>query len=254
MNGLLRRLAHHAANPSLPVIHAMARLPYIPAPELLPVMDTGTLPAAAVSARSTRSATDAVEPPSAALPTASTSSMLTRMTHIARETPSHTGSPCSTAAITPPADSSDTDPSPPQLMETQQSNNPPPGTLQTATPATDRADSGSRLTETTTLEQPDSTAPLQQLADCHSTLYPVMPDALLPPVVSPFTLPSPADPMTPTPAMQQATETATEVHVHIGRIEVTALQESASPKPAARSRRNPMSLDDYLAQRQPGRS
>ncbi|MEN8176187.1 MAG: hypothetical protein ABFS23_10515 [Pseudomonadota bacterium] len=43
-----------------------------------------------------------------------------------------------------------------------------------------------------------------------------------------------------------------EVHVHIGRIEVTALQESApSSQQAPRSRgRKPMSLDEYLARRQ----
>ena len=45
-----------------------------------------------------------------------------------------------------------------------------------------------------------------------------------------------------------------EVHVHIGRIEVTALQESA---PQARKKKNgraPMSLDEYIAKRQRGSS
>jgi hypothetical protein len=43
-----------------------------------------------------------------------------------------------------------------------------------------------------------------------------------------------------------------EIHVHIGRIEVTAVQEA--PKPKAREQRGqaPMSLDDYLAKRQRG--
>lgn len=41
----------------------------------------------------------------------------------------------------------------------------------------------------------------------------------------------------------------TEVHIHIGRIEVTALQEAARPKPKPRERVQPMSLDAYLEQR-----
>jgi hypothetical protein len=46
-----------------------------------------------------------------------------------------------------------------------------------------------------------------------------------------------------------------EVHVHIGQIEFTAVHESAPPaKKKPRERRQPMSLDDYLAQRQRSRS
>jgi hypothetical protein len=41
-----------------------------------------------------------------------------------------------------------------------------------------------------------------------------------------------------------------EIHIHIGRIEVTALRESPSPTtPRKRKGREPMSLDDYLARR-----
>ena len=48
-------------------------------------------------------------------------------------------------------------------------------------------------------------------------------------------------------------EETTEVHVSIGRIEVTAVHEPAPPKPAAPRRNAPMSLDDYLAKRHGGR-
>ncbi len=44
-------------------------------------------------------------------------------------------------------------------------------------------------------------------------------------------------------------EETTEVHVSIGRIEVTAVHEPAPPKPAVSRRNVPMSLDDYLAKR-----
>jgi len=44
-------------------------------------------------------------------------------------------------------------------------------------------------------------------------------------------------------------EETTEVHVSIGRIEVTAVHDPAPPKPVATRRNAPMSLDDYLAKR-----
>jgi hypothetical protein len=45
-------------------------------------------------------------------------------------------------------------------------------------------------------------------------------------------------------------EETTEVHVSIGRIEVTAVHEAAPPKRAAPRRPAPMSLDEYVATRQ----
>ncbi len=42
---------------------------------------------------------------------------------------------------------------------------------------------------------------------------------------------------------------ADEVHIHIGRIEITAIQESAPSKREARKGPAPLSLDDYLAKR-----
>ena len=40
-----------------------------------------------------------------------------------------------------------------------------------------------------------------------------------------------------------------EVHVHIGRIEITAVQPPAPAKRASRKGQAPLSLDDYLARR-----
>lgn len=45
-----------------------------------------------------------------------------------------------------------------------------------------------------------------------------------------------------------------EVHVHIGRIEVTALREAPQPRARERSGRKPMSLEEYLLQRQKGQA
>lgn len=91
--------------------------------------------------------------------------------------------------------------------------------------------------------------------------------------VTDLTLPSPlmrgpgadaASPSTPPPwrtAAAQAREVAqpmaartppaaeSEVHIHIGRIEVTALQEAPRPKAKPREPAQPMSLETYLQQR-----
>ncbi len=60
------------------------------------------------------------------------------------------------------------------------------------------------------------------------------------------------DPATPAPTAfnpPPAAPTADEIHVHIGRIEVTAVRESAPAKHSARTPQPTLSLDDYLARR-----
>ena len=49
---------------------------------------------------------------------------------------------------------------------------------------------------------------------------------------------------------QSQVEETTEVHVSIGRIEVTAVHEAAPPKRAERPAPKPVSLDEYLSKRQ----
>lgn len=66
-----------------------------------------------------------------------------------------------------------------------------------------------------------------------------------------------ARPASPPPGSLQTARAslpeANEVHVHIGRIEVTAVHESQPPKRAAAPpRRQPLALDDYLAKRRGG--
>ena len=51
-------------------------------------------------------------------------------------------------------------------------------------------------------------------------------------------------------AWQSQVEETTEVHVRIGRIEVTAVHEAPPPKRQARATAKPMTLDEYLARRQ----
>lgn len=47
----------------------------------------------------------------------------------------------------------------------------------------------------------------------------------------------------------QAADDTTEVHIHIGRVEVTAVHEAPEPSTQPRKRQAPMSLDAYLAAR-----
>jgi len=47
-----------------------------------------------------------------------------------------------------------------------------------------------------------------------------------------------------------ASQEPNEVHVHIGRIEVTATTQAAPSGPKTRESTPPLSLDDYLARRQ----
>ncbi|MCT0198351.1 hypothetical protein KQ313_01435 [Synechococcus sp. CS-1325] len=54
------------------------------------------------------------------------------------------------------------------------------------------------------------------------------------------------------PGSQGRVEETTEVHVSIGRIEVTAVQEAPMPKRPAQERPGPITLEHYLAGRRGG--
>jgi hypothetical protein len=75
-------------------------------------------------------------------------------------------------------------------------------------------------------------------------------------VLPPPLLPANSIPSTPAPASAAPVSTPAaparepdEVHIHIGRIEVTAIQESKPASKLSRKGAAPLSLDDYLARR-----
>jgi hypothetical protein len=78
-----------------------------------------------------------------------------------------------------------------------------------------------------------------------------------PPLIGETAASRPRSPFGPIrPAVADVTKTAqdgepTEVHVHIGRIEVTALPAPAAPKRRERPARQSPPLADYLAKRRP---
>jgi hypothetical protein len=50
-------------------------------------------------------------------------------------------------------------------------------------------------------------------------------------------------------AHSAGSEEATEVHIHIGRIDVTTVHEAAPPRRAPAPTNSPMTLDAYFAKR-----
>jgi hypothetical protein len=78
-----------------------------------------------------------------------------------------------------------------------------------------------------------------------STDAPLLPAPLLSPPAAASAQPkAPVAPVAAGPG-----QPADEIHIHIGRIEVTAIQETAPSKRPARKGAAPLSLDDYLARR-----
>jgi hypothetical protein len=117
---------------------------------------------------------------------------------------------------------------------------------ETSTPARAMPSSASAFTPTPA----SAAAHAPDQSDTRSANAPTMPDPLLPAIRQGprSTLSSPA--AASAPHTPPAAESPTEVHVHIGRIEVTAVQPPPAPKPAARGGPQPMSLDEYLARRE----
>ncbi len=78
-----------------------------------------------------------------------------------------------------------------------------------------------------------------------------IPEALLPPIRA--SRPDPdVRPNVDPPSAWKVEEGPAEVHVHIGRIEVTAVGPPPEPKRRVRKGPEPMSLEDYLSRRRKG--
>lgn len=91
----------------------------------------------------------------------------------------------------------------------------------------------------------DGSEPIEYLLGDDSRALPLPATLLSPRPVTGRPLTVSAAPTTAAAPSQQPDE----VHIHIGRIEVTAVQESASSKRETRKGRAPLSLDDYLSKR-----
>ncbi len=95
----------------------------------------------------------------------------------------------------------------------------------------------------------DESLPLAGSDNRIATGYPpIAPGALVP--LLPAVASAPAPQRAAASRTHAAVESPNEVQVHIGRIEVTAVQSPDPPKRKPGAARQPLSLDDYLADRQ----
>lgn len=266
MTGLFRRLARQVVGPQPTKVHALTKLPFVPPPEpLAPVEadDVGTTHAPLVASTSTAGQT--------------TENI-------------HTTAPASTAH-TPKASPAPAQATPPEPVTHDDSAavstaaEAARGKGRRPAPAFEHPQAAVQAEPTGNARKDDGTAAAPDAAQTpavnrHRAAEPAdvavsapvtvnEPDMNIPPplVNSPgaatqapdATAGEPARPTardsresraetTPTPASEP-----TEVHVHIGRIEVTAVAEAAPTRSRPRTGKAPMSLEQYLARRERGR-
>ncbi|MCP1644499.1 hypothetical protein J2T41_004137 [Pseudomonas citronellolis] len=233
MSGLLRRLAAQAGGQRGVTLHAPAHLPFQPAPERLESAESvlpAALPGAALPSLMERPVPSVVAPAPAVPPTQPRAAR----PEIPGEMPP---APATRAEEQPPALEA-TPPEPllaeqPLSLFVQVPNNPGVPVQETAAPPT-----GSHPAV------PRHEAPARTDATPPSPATPRLPTLLAP--MAPATAPQPR--VAPTQA-EPTPRQPDEVHIHIGRIEVTAIQEAAPARREARKGPPPLSLDDYLARR-----
>lgn len=238
MSGLFRRLARHASGRLPAAVHAMARLPYQAPPALLGAEEAGAppplagppavIPPAAGPALATATARPST-PQSAVLPGMPPTPTPPTAMRQERQSPGQTTAPHTHGTTAPDAG----------------------GSIAPMIPAVAAPAREAEAIATQAETQAAQIRPPPRMQANAETGMDALPTALLPP--EPVTAPYAASASTPIannrPAPASASEPA-EVHVHIGRIEVTAVQAPDPPRRPARSGQAPMSLDAYLAKRQ----
>ncbi|TVO59011.1 hypothetical protein [Denitromonas halophila] len=260
MSGLFRRLARHATGQPVATVHAMARLPFQAPPPVVPMDDgagallapgdTTDSPAGRVSAVATGDRTapprhDAPRRP--AVPTRTPADVRTvadssEPTEAQRRVPAPTHAPQTAGRLPDPPPAAQSTPvrQPPHLAGAGDDvwsapSVSPERLLDRTAPAT-LTTSATRGASPHRAE--GSTSPGNSTPDA-------LPEPLLPAHAG-SVAPRTTEPARSTPVAAEPTE----VHVHIGRIDVTAVQAPAPPRRPARSAQAPMSLDAYLAKRQ----
>jgi hypothetical protein len=256
MSSLLRRLAAAQLGTGAPRLRPESRLPYHGSP---PGMDAATDadPALPVSTRPA----EAIQPASAAggrppvAPSPGTGEHPPTTGPAAPRSgpPTATDTSATTGVIGAPHPPTPHSPAPPPLLASRTDAAPaaPAARPAAATPDPEEAPAAPaaapRGQDSAPAQAPHALAPASHAA----------PPALMPATGGPDTASqgrarhgAPASAGSPrADAMAGAPD---EVHIHIGRIEVSAVQEAPQPKARARRGQAPMSLDDYLARRQRG--
>lgn len=265
MTGLFRRLARQVVGPQPIRVHAMARLPFVPPPESPVAADPGM--------DTTDSAAPASSPTPAPTVQAPTEHVQTSVPAARRSGPSPAATHASPPAITAPTAA---DAAAPEPVRAEPRHRPPPTqtreTIEKVETLVVAPGAGGRPPAAPAVETPAAIASAADKGpDALFTLPPTAndPGVTIPPPLlnthggTPQThIAAAAAAMPPgardgrdaqpgnTPA---AAGEPTEVHVHIGRIEVTAVSEAAPVRGRPRAGKEPMSLQEYLSQRQRGR-
>lgn len=260
MTGLFHRLTRQIVGPQPTRVHAMARLPFVPPPELPVAADAGmdtANPAAPAPSPTPEPATERVQTSVAAARTAESSPAQASPPAIAAR-----------AAAAPEATPEPVCAEPRDRHRATQTRE-TIGNVETAVVA---PGDGGKLPAARATETPAAIGTCPDAT--HDAVFTAPPTANDPSVTIPPQLVS-----TPTGALQTHTAAGdetrppttrdrregrhgnapapaggpTEVHVHIGRIEVTAIPEAPPTRSKPRAVKAPMSLEEYLARRQRGR-
>lgn len=254
MSGLLRRLAGQALNGGGPAIHSQARMPYLAPLEF--ASSQASQPMAAVQPATDPAPAPVAVQPLHSAPPSNAGPAAAMLPSAAASRPNAVPAPIGqmqenapAEAVGPPAHFAPASPRPAGPMPADADRFPPliPGNPGRQGEAASMPAGQPQMT----VSQPN---PLP-LTDAQSA-SPRLPAPLLaasrPPLPAESARPASPPPGSPQTARASLPE-ANEVHVHIGRIEVTAVHESQPPKRAAAlPRRQPLSLDDYLAKRRGG--
>lgn len=242
MNGLLQRLAARATG-SAWTVRSDARLPFAGALSIVQAQAVEpSEPAAAprpVQASESRAAIEQQAVPSAAEPahSARPPAARTRQMATAQDSATTAPRPEQKPASAPHAEA---DPAGPTGLDDMAHT-----TETVAAPTTARHVSPAHAQGPAAYADPAPLLPTgkapEAIATPHVRAAAAHPNTLRAPHVLP-------PPWTPSPTQAAPAEPA-EVHVHIGRIEVTAIAQPRPPRHAARERAQPLSLDAYLARR-----
>lgn len=269
MSSLLQRLAGAALGAPTPTLHAMARLPYLAPPALMPA-DTDADAPAALQPATPPQAGDAPLPtvapwanskPPSSRPTAPPATVESRPP----APPPASRQPVDTHGARPPratAEPADIPPDAPPAERFSITIGPPPGpgtrsATPTPPPVVENTNTASPVT------RPQQLTPSARQAGPHlETRLARPPSPPFDPAAAPRALlpqtpgsppPRPAGPAALRPPIHSQPTVAAEpdIHVHIGRVEVTAVHRPAEPpRRSPPSRPQPMSLDEYLARRE----
>lgn len=279
MNGPLRRMARQITDSTIQRVHPMTRLPFAPAPEPAPSTLTDTpLPEPYPTQPNEHSTESQPQPSRSPAPDREPAPQrradeADAVSTAAPATPGLSTQPNQEIAATEPetAPNSTVPRTRIDASASPASAPPEPAFESLLRPAQTTSHSHTATSERARHPARNDSAPPLVASPCspgelQATRWPAPASAeTLPAPLIPEHLSAPGETTPPrTPGSQaqgkghsttpEPTAEPDEIHIHIGRIEVTAMQDIPAPRPRHRQKgQQPMSLDDYLARRESSR-